>query len=545
MHEKQITRRNFLRLGSTAAMGIAGAAMAGCSKKTDYELDIDPAIYDAPEKAGIPVKDLIKKAGSLEGKRPNIIIILCDDLGYGDLGCYGSAAIKTPNLDRMAREGVRFTDFYACNALCSPSRAGLLTGRYPHRTGVTFPVDLHEPFLKKMGIAAGRLFFFDLFVHLGAIDGVGAKSIVQGLPLSEITIASALKVSGYRTAAIGKWHLGDFTKIPQYHPYRHGFDYFAGFSGVNDDPPEYPFWRGEKEIVHNIGLAQEPYNGILTQESVNFIEQSKGEPFFLYFAHKDPHQPNIPSNRFKNSSEGGRYGDTVQEIDWSVGEILRCLERNKLTQDTVIIFTSDNGAFFNGSNGILRGGKGQSYEGGFRVPMLAWWPGRIPAGSICSEPVMNIDFFPTCLSLAGLTPPSDRIIDGRDITGLLEGKAGKSPHDALFFFHHNEIEGVREGSWKYFRRINHAVYPIYADKDNTVLGTLVSKFFNYTDKDSEGRTQKVPFLGRLPLLYNMRTDPGERYNEIDKYPEVGRRMNDLMKQWEQAFAQNPRGWITK
>ena len=284
----------------------------------------------------------------------------------------------------------------------------------------------------------------------------------------------------------------------------------------------------------------------LTEKAEQWIAQQKpDEPFFLYFAHTDPHQPNIPSHRFKNSSEGGRYGDTVQEVDWSVGEVLKCLEKNNLTKDTIILFTSDNGAFFNGSNGILRGGKGQSYEGGFRVPMLACWPGRIPAGSMCSEPVMNIDLFPTCLSLAGLTPPPDRIIDGRDITGLLEGTVKKSPHDALFFFHHNEIEGIRTGDWKYFRRINHAVYPIYADKDNTVLGTLVSKFFNYTDKDSEGRTQTVPFLGRLPLLYNMRTDPGERYNEIDKYPEVGRRMNDLMKQWEQAFAQNPRGWITK
>jgi hypothetical protein len=269
MQGKPVSRRSFLKLGGVSALGIAGAGMAGCGRKPDYALDIDPAIYDAPGKTGIPVEGLIKKDSVFNGKRPNIIVILCDDLGYGDLGCYGSIAIKTPNLDRLAGGGMKFTDFYASNALCSPSGAGLLTGRYPHRTGVTFPVDLHETFFKKLGIAAGRLFFFDLFVHLGAIDGVGAKSIVQGLPLSEITIASALKVAGYRTAAIGKWHLGDFTKLPQYHPYRHGFDYFAGFAGVNDDPPQYPFWRGETEIGRRM-------LGLMSQWEQSFAKNPRG-----------------------------------------------------------------------------------------------------------------------------------------------------------------------------------------------------------------------------------------------------------------------------
>jgi len=540
MSDIPMNRRTFLKLGTVTAVGIAGAGVLGCGKKPEYVLDIDPAIYDTPEKVGIPVENLIKKVSTYEGKRPNIIVVLCDDLGYGDLGCYGSTSIKTPHLDRMAREGMQFTDFYSSNALCSPSRAGLLTGRYPHRTGVTFPEwPKDDSLVLKISRSLGLL-----SANIGAMDGIGGKSIIEGLPLSEITLAKALKVAGYKTAAIGKWHLGDFTKLPQYHPYKHGFDYFAGFYAANDDLP-YAFWRGEKEIVHDIGLAQDPYTGILTQEAVNFIEQSKREPFFLYFAHKDPHQPNYPSKRFLNSSEGGLYGDTVQEVDWSVGEVLSCLERNNLVRDTIIIFTSDNGAWFNGSTGGLRGRKGQSYEGGFRVPMLAWWPGRIPAGSVCREPAMNIDFFPTCLALAGLTLPTDRIIDGKDISGLLEGKGKQSPHEALFFFHHNEIEGVRTGDWKYFRRINHAVYPVYADKDNTLLGWIVNNFFTYAGKDAEGKTHTIPFLGRLPLLYNMKVDPGENYNVIDKYPAVGRRMYDLMTQWEQAFAKNPRGWITK
>jgi len=540
MSDIPMNRRTFLKLGTVTAVGIAGAGVLGCGKKPEYVLDIDPAIYDTPEKVGIPVEDLIKKVSTYEGKRPNIIVVLCDDLGYGDLGCYGSTSIKTPHLDRMAREGMQFTDFYSSNALCSPSRAGLLTGRYPHRTGVTFPEwPKDDSLVLKISRSLGLL-----SANIGAMDGIGGKSIIEGLPLSEITLAKALKVAGYKTAAIGKWHLGDFTKLPQYHPYKHGFDYFAGFYAANDDLP-YAFWRGEKEIVHDIGLAQDPYTGILTQEAVNFIEQSKREPFFLYFAHKDPHQPNYPSKRFLNSSEGGLYGDTVQEVDWSVGEVLSCLERNNLVRDTIIIFTSDNGAWFNGSTGGLRGRKGQSYEGGFRVPMLAWWPGRIPAGSVCREPAMNIDFFPTCLALAGLTLPTDRIIDGKDISGLLEGKGKQSPHEALFFFHHNEIEGVRAGEWKYFQRINHDVYPVYTDKDDVLSGWIVNKFYTNTGKDAEGKTQTIPKLGRLPLLYNMKLDPGENYNVINKYPDVGHRMYDLMKQWVQAFAQNPRGWITK
>jgi arylsulfatase A-like enzyme len=540
MSDKSMNRRTFLKLSTVTAAGIASGSVLGCGKKPENVLEIDPAIYDAPEKAGIPVENLIKRISPYEGRRPNIIVILCDDMGYGDLGCYGSTAIKTPNLDWMAREGMKFTDFYSSNALCSPSRAGLLTGRYPHRTGVTFPEwPKDDSIVLKISRSIGLF-----FANIGAMDGIGGKSIIEGLPLSEITLASALKVAGYKTAAIGKWHLGDFTKLPQYHPYKHGFDYFAGVYGANDDWP-YAFWRGEKEIVHDIDLAQDPYTGIFTQEAVNFIEQSKHGPFFLYLAHKDPHQPNYPSKRFLNSSEAGLYGDTVQEVDWSVGEVLSCLQRNNLIRDTIILFTSDNGAWFNGSTGGLRGRKGQSYEGGFRVPMIAYWPGQIPAGNICSEPAMNIDFFPTFLALAGLTLPADRIIDGKNISGLMEGKVKQTPHDALFFFHHNEIEGVRTGEWKYFQRINHDVYPVYTDKDDVLSGWVANKFYTHTGKDIKGKTQTIPILGRLPLLYNMKFDPGENYNVINKYPDIGQRMYDLMKNWVQEFARNPRGWINK
>ena len=294
-------------------------------------------------------------------------------------------------------------------------------------------------------------------------------------------------------------------------------------------------------MVKDIGIDQAHYTGLFTKEAIDFIERSKDDPFFLYLAHKDPHQPCIPSEDFVNISDGGRHGDTVEEVDWSVNEIMKCLKKNGLENDTLILFTSDNGPWYDGSPGNLRGRKGQSYEGGYRVPMIAWWPGKIPAGSVCTEPAMNFDFYPTFLRLAGLELPSDRIIDGKDIWGLLEGTAEKSPHDALYFFHHNELEGVRAGRWKYYRYINSHIWPIPLDKPHTFFGGIAASY----QYKPEGQDITVPALGSWPLLYDMELDPGEGYNLMKKYPDIGKQMLEQMEQWEKEFIANPRGWVDK
>ncbi|HDP80923.1 MAG TPA: steryl-sulfatase, partial [Spirochaetes bacterium] len=280
------------------------------------------------------------------------------------------------------------------------------------------------------------------------------------------------------------------------------------------------------------------YTGLFTREAEDFITRSKDSPFFLYLAHKDPHLPCLPSEKFKGASEGGPHGDAVQEVDWSVGRILDCLKRNGLDRNTLVIFTSDNGPWFDGSPGGLRGRKGQCFEGGSRVPMIARWLGRIPAGSVCREASMNIDFFPTILALAGLEAPSDRMVDGKSLWPLLSGKSKKSPHEELYFFHYNEIEGVREGRWKYFRSISNRAWPIPLDKP----GTFVANAAAGRDYKPEGSDISVPTMGSWPILYNMELDAGESYNVIKKYPGVGKKLLSKIESFEQSFYKNPRGW---
>ncbi|MBW2370378.1 MAG: sulfatase [Deltaproteobacteria bacterium] len=538
-------KHRVLQLGLAAVM-VFGAFMAfGSRASGEYENEVihemDKKVFVDLVRDRIPASQVIGRMKGFSGKKPNIIIILTDDLGYGDVGCYGGTVIKTPNLDRLARQGVRFTDFYAGNSVCSPSRAGLLTGRYPHRTGITAALEIDKGgflygLMRKTGL---------LMAKFGGVDIQGDKSYVKGLPPSEITIAEALKTTGYTTACIGKWHLGDFTKLPEYHPHNHGFDHFAGFNASNDGWPT-AFWRNQTEIEKDIGLDQEEYTGIFHKEAIDFIERSKDQPFFLYLAHKDPHQPCIPSKKFSGTSNGGPHGDTVEEVDWGVGEIMKCLERNGLEKDTLIFFTSDNGPWYDGSPGRLRGRKGQSYEGGYRVPMIAWWPDHILPGRSCSQPAMNIDFFPTILTLAGLDVPTDRIVDGRNIWGLLSEEAAKSPHDALFFFHDYEIEGIRAGKWKYFRYIHHYTYPIPLDKPNNFIGKVTDNGarFTFVSKDT-GKKVTIRELGQWPLLYNLALDPGENYNVALHYPEIAKRHHDMLVAWEKAFYRNPRGWTEK
>jgi arylsulfatase A-like enzyme len=329
---------------------------------------------------------------------------------------------------------------------------------------------------------------------------------------------------------IGKWHLGDFSHKPEYHPLRHGFDEFFGTPMTNDELPN-PLYRNETMLEKDIGLNQARLTGLSTKEAIGFISRNKGkQPFFLYLAYHAPHLPLFASEKFKNKSRAGIYGDVVEELDGGVGEVMRYLRENGLEDNTVVIFTSDNGPWYNGNPGdAFRGRKGESYEGGFRDPLIVRWPGHISAGRVCLEPAMNIDFFPTLLVLTGLELPSDRIIDGKNILGLLTGKEKKSPHDVLFFYHVEQLEGIRTGEWKYFRYINHYTWPQPIDKPTTFMG----------------KASKGEFLGNWPNLYNLTTDFGENYDLASRYPDVCRKLEKIMVDWEKELEKNRGGWIKR
>lgn len=492
---------------------------------------LDPSRFRWSQKNDVPVSTRIHRHSALDSA-PNIIVILADDLGYGDLGIQGSPSIKTPCIDALASEGARFTSFYASAAVCSPSRAGLLTGRYPLRCGIMSPIQAaHDDVARK---ATHRAAVW--MAQLGVVDMPGGTNMTDGLPPCEITIPEALQVAGYQSAAFGKWHLGDFTALPEYHPHNHGFDRFVGFNMSNDDWPV-AFWRDNEEVVKDIGLDQQQYTRLFTEEAVGFIEQNKDKPFFLYLAHKDPHQPFFPSEAFAGKSEGGPYGDAVAEFDWSVGEVTEAVKRLGIQERTLIIVTSDNGPWFEGSPGGLRGRKGQSYEGGFRVPCVAWWPGHIPSGHIVDEPAMNIDFFPTFLELAGLDLPTDRVIDGVDISPLLFGQ-DMTFERPLYFAHDYDIEAVRLGQWKYIRNNSHYVWPLPLDKKETIAGQLAGG----RDYYPPGSTESVPTLGTWPLLYNVGRDSGEAYNVVEKYPEIADDLERRIEDWRADYLDNPGGW---
>ena len=354
---------------------------------------------------------------------PNVVLIYADDLGYGDLGCYGNRLNATPNLDRLAADGVRFTDFYVAQAVCSASRTALLTGCYPNRVGI-----------------------------LGAL-GPASKN---GIHDRESTIAEVLKTKGYATAIFGKWHLGHH---PQFLPTRHGFDEYFGLPYSNDmwpkHPtakfPELPLIEGEKTIELN--PDQSKLTTQYTERAVAFIEKNKAKPFFVYVPHAMPHVPLFVSDKFQGKSKAGLYADVIEEIDWSVGQIVEALTKHGLEKDTLVMFASDNGPWLSygnhaGTAGPLREGKGTSFDGGVRVPFIARWPDKIPAGSICREPAMTIDVLPTLAKFAGADLPK-LPIDGKDIGPLLtQPTTAKSPQDAYFFYWGQELQAVRAGKWK-------------------------------------------------------------------------------------------------
>ncbi len=458
----------------------------------------------------------VGKSPEFSESLPNFIVINADDLGYGDLGCYGARAVKTPNIDGLAEQGVRFTNFYACDSVCTPSRAGLLTGRYPIRMGFCYPIYAEDMTLKQ----AALMKVGNLVTYLGTLD-YATEEGPGGLHQYEITIAEALKARDYRTGMVGKWHLGDYSTNPDYNPRRHGFDFYFGVPHSNDMHP-FPLYRDEQELESHI-TDQRKLTRLYTEEAIKFIESSLDTPFFLYFAHTFPHRPLFASESFEGRSEGGIFGDTVEEVDWSVGQILDTLEKHDLARNTIVMFTSDNGPWYQGSPGGLRGRKGQSWEGGQRVPLVVRWPDRITPGGICREPAMNIDVLPTFLEIAGLTLPTDRIVDGESITKLLVSPESKSPDRPLFFYHIGELESVRVGEWKYVRDTSHYTWPMPVNKK---LGTMSE----HTE-------------GPLPLLFNLENAPDESYNLMNKYPLVGEELADIIAEWEKEMEANPLGLI--
>ena len=355
----------------------------------------------------------------LSQRPPNFVVIFVDDLGYGDVGCFGSPSIKTPRLDTMADEGVKFTDFYSAAPVCTPSRAALMTGCYPWR--VSLPSVLHPT----------------------------AKI---GLNPDEITIAEILRDRGYATTCIGKWHLGDH---PDFMPTSQGFDSYFGIPYSNDmvaGGNKVPLMRNEDVIERPV--FQDNLTERYTQEAINFITKNADRPFFVYLPHTFPHVPLHVTDRFKGKSERGLYGDVVECLDWSTGRILDTLADLGLDDNTLVIFTSDNGPWLSmrengGSAGPLRDGKGTTWEGGMREPCIMRWPGRIPAGIVCSEPATTMDLLPTFAKLAGADVPTDRIIDGKDILPLVTGQPGATtPYDAFYYYWKDELHAVRSGRWK-------------------------------------------------------------------------------------------------
>jgi uncharacterized sulfatase len=456
-------------------------------------------------------------------QRPNIIIINCDDLGYGDLPPYGNTVMNTPHIDQLAEGGVKFTSFYACNSLCTPSRFGLLTGRYADRGGLGWvlgakregyrpPVDSRmEDFWGGVSWQVAKF-----MSRLGLMD-YSKEPKARGISEKEITLAKALKTAGYRTCMVGKWHLGEFPVYPEFHPLRHGFDHFFGVPHSND-MKDFALYRDQQCLSRDF-TEMEKLTSLYTREAIEFIEQAGSQPFFLYFAHTYPHQPLHASENFRGKSKGGLYGDTIEEIDWSLGELVKALKARGLWDNTLLVFTSDNGAWYNGSSGPLRGRKGQSFEGGFRIPMIASWPRQIPAASVCDAAAMNIDWFPTCLALAGVKLPEDRVIDGKNILPLLTGQQQRSPHESLCFYHNESLEAIRVGKWKYIPKINTYVWPVPLDK---VWGSAGS--------------------AQAPWLYDLEADPQESYNLKANYPEVIRELQGKFQEWDDAMQTNPGGW---
>ncbi len=439
--------------------------------------------------------------------KPNVVVIFMDDMAYADIGPFGAEAYKTPHLDRMAKEGRVFTDFYVTQAVCSASRAGLMTGCYNVRVGI-----------------------------LGAL---GPKSNI-GIHEDEVTLAEICKQKDYTTACYGKWHLGHHKKFL---PMQHGFDDYFGLPYSNDMWPYHPNvlhlpmeerlkkWPhlpliDQNDVVNEEvdGETQEELTTAYTEAAVEFIEDNKDDPFFLYVPHSMVHVPLYVSEKFKGKSDSGLFGDVMMEVDWSVGQILDTLRKNDLQNNTLVIFTSDNGPWLSygdhaGSAGPLREGKGTMFDGGCRESCIMWWPGKIPAGTKCSVPAMTIDILPTVAGLIGAKLP-DHTIDGRDIWPLMAGEDGaESPHEAYYLYYGKQLQAIRSGKWK--MHLPHG-YRTMAGKPGGT-GGIPTKY-------SQAKIGKE--------LFDLESDIGETTNVADKHPKVVERLSALADEIRKELGDN-------
>jgi len=421
---------------------------------------LSPAMTCAPE----PCSDSIRET------KPNVVILFMDDGGYGDLGCYGHPTIRTPNLDRMAAEGMRFTQFYSASGACTASRYSLLTGRLPVRSGFAWVLNARSK---------------------------------RGIHAKEVTIAEGLKSKGYATAVFGKWHLGHHR---EFLPLQHGFDEYYGLPYSNDmlppKSPPMPLIDGNEVVKTN--PDQSLLTRAYTEHAIDFISRHKKKPFFLYLPYAMPHIPLHPGKAFAGKSVRGTYGDVIEEIDWSVGQVLAALRKWGLHKKTLVLFTSDNGPWIikgkrGGSSGLLRDGKGSSWEGGMREPAIAWWPGVVPAGTVERRFASTIDVLPTVFELAGVELPKGRSLDGESLARVLRGEPAGAHHRPFFYYGPgNRLHAVRKGPWKLHIR-------------------------------TSSQTRKKYFGGKLPLLFQLEVDPSEAYDLAAKETAIVEDLRELLE----------------
>jgi arylsulfatase len=447
---------------------------------------------------------LFSSAATAEPKTPNVILIVADDMGYADAACYGAKGVRTPNIDRLARDGTRFTNFCVAQPVCTASRAAIMSGCYPNRIGM-----------------AGAL------NHTSTI----------GIHPDETLLPELLRAKGYATAHYGKWHLGT---RPVFFPTRNGFDEWVGLPYSNDNGPLHPTVRGipplplyaDDKVIEK-DPDQSRFTKLFTEKAVGFIQANKTKPFFLYVPHVMPHVPIFASERFKGKSGRGLYGDVIEELDWSVGEILKAVKDNGLDDNTLVLFMSDNGPFLSygnhaGSAGSLREGKLTTFEGGVRVPFLARWPGKVSAGRVCDELITGLDLLPTIAKLIGTELPKTKI-DGVDLSPLLLGASGATGRQSFAYFSGSELHAVRAGRWKLHFPHEYLSVDGPPGKDGKPANHEKMKPNAIEESGIRGIASRHGYrVAKIELsLFDLTADPGESKNVADKHPEVVKQLAAL------------------